>query len=206
MALPAGPAHPSGTLMNRTSRRRAAGRRASWSARWEVRRGHQGSHGHRVVMAGLLLAMTTLVACSSGGPKYPFAQNNSGGIREQDELYLTTFRYLIRNERWIGTDIICIGMGGLQTSPPARWNSILSTGTTRVVSSSSCTVGGSTVSHRTTRRQAQLIVVTAVTTVPDGAIADAYQVTSPADRERFRCRLVTKDNEWQVERCETRRM
>lgn len=155
----------------------------------------------------LALCMAVLVGgCASSGPDYPFVQDRGGGLSEQDDIYLATFRYLIRNERWLGTDFICIGTGPLPSSAPASWNRTLSTGTTRVVSMSSCTVGATGAVHRTTRRQAQLMVVTDVATDPEGAVAEAYQVTNRVDRERFRCRLSSEGGSWRVERCETRRM
>ena len=82
----------------------------------------------------------------------------------------------------------------------------LSTGTTRVVAATGCTIGNAGVQHRTTRSQAQLIVVNDVQRTNDGAQADAFQYTNRNDQEVFRCRLVEENGEWKVERCQSRRL
>lgn len=149
-------------------------------------------------------------SCASGGSSdLPFVNTGSNTISESNELYLATFRHLIRTERWVGTDYICVGIGPITydpQAPPGRIVSRLSAGTTRVVPATGCSIGRSFVQHRTTRNQAQLIVVNDVQTTSDGAEAQAYQFTTPQDQERFRCRLVRADGEWRVERCESRRL
>ena len=124
-------------------------------------------------------------------------------------MYLATFRHLIRTERWVGTDYVCVGIGTLirdPQAPPGRMVNQLSAGTTRVVSATGCDIGGSVVQHRSTRSQAQLFVVMNVQRTSNGGEAEAYQFTSPVDQELFRCRLVEEGSEWKVERCESRRV
>jgi len=163
----------------------------------------------------VLAALATLVsACSSGGggsrSDFPFVNSGrSNTLGERDALYEATFRYLIRTERWVGSDYICLGIGDMiydPQAPPGRMVSRLSSGTTRVVSATGCTIGRSSVQHRTTRNQAQLIVVRSVRTTSEGAEAEAFQLTSGLDQELFRCRLSRESGEWKVERCQSRRL
>lgn len=160
---------------------------------------------------GLLMGLA-LGACASGGggDDFPFVNNTSSStLGEADELYLATFKYLIRTERWVGTDYVCVGIGTMlydPQGPPGRMVSQLSSGTIRVVSATGCDIGRSTVQHRTTRNQAQLFVVSNVQRTQNGAEAEAFQLTSRVDQERFRCHLVNEDGEWKVERCESRRL
>lgn len=163
---------------------------------------------------GLLVCLVA-AACSSGGSSrgggdFPFVNNRSSStLGEADELYLATFKYLIRTERWMGTDYVCVGIGTMlydPQGPPGRMVSKLSSGTTRVVSATGCDIGRSTVQHRTTRNQAQLFVVSNVQRTQNGAEAEAFQLTSRVDQERFRCQLVHEEGEWKVERCESRRL
>lgn len=170
--------------------------------------------GHvRSILLGLAtLSALSGAACASGGGKtdFPFVDSGSSNtLGESDAMYLATFRYLIRTERWVGTDYVCVGIGTMiydPQSPPGRMVSQLSSGTTRVVSATGCDIGRSVVQHRTTRNQAQLFVVTLVQRTVDGAEAEAFQFTSPVDQERFRCRLVEEGGQWKVERCESRRL
>lgn len=161
-------------------------------------------------VAGLVACLVSVSSCASGSSNdLPFVNSGSNTISESNELYLATFRHLIRTERWVGTDYICVGIGPITydpQAPPGRIVSRLSAGTTRVIPATGCSIGRSFVQHRTTRNQAQLIVVNDVQTTSEGAEAQAYQFTTPQDQERFRCRLVKADGEWRVERCESRRL
>ncbi len=161
-----------------------------------------------------LLAM--FGGCASGGSggssqDFPFVNNGGGSSRvaDDDALYLATFQHLIRTERWVGTDYICIGVGTLlfdPQSPPRRMMSRLSSGTVRVVAATQCDIGRSQAQHRATRNQAQLIVVSNIKRTSDGAEAEAFQLTSRVDQELFRCILTEADGEWKVEQCQSRRL